>query len=148
MRVGDNKIRVLGRSLVNKTIKGGLQLKSAQKNSPLLALFEGAATAYKNFVEVKNQTELHEIEKAISIERLKQAKHQTAAEKIKFEELLKKSPGFIDPDINSVEHLLPSPFKQQLLTAYGNNKIGAAKIYREHGMSYEEGSFRLIDEKA
>lgn len=148
LRVGDNKIRILGRSLINKEIKGGLQLRSTQKNSPLSALFEGAATAYKTFVETKNQQELHEIEKAISIERLKQAKYQTATEKIKFEEVLNKSSELIEPDITAVEHLSPSSFKMQLTTAYENNNIGAAKLYREHGMSYVSGSFKLLDEKA
>lgn len=148
LRVGDNKIRILGRSLINKEIKGGLQLRATQKNSPLLAFFEGAATAYKTFVETKNQQELHEIEKAISIERLKQAKYQTATEQIKFEEILKNSPGFIGSDIAAVESLPPSTFKNQLNTAYGNNDIAASKLYREHGMSYVSGSFKLLDETA
>lgn len=148
LRVGDNKLRVLGRSLVNKTIKGGLQLKSAKKNSPLEALFQGAATAYKTFVETKNQNELHEIEKAIAIERLKQAKFQTATEQIKFEEALKTSSISIEPDIQAIKNLPQSSFKQQVISAYENNKNSAAQLYREHGMSYVEGSFKLLDEKA
>ncbi|WP_313571295.1 hypothetical protein [Comamonas terrigena] len=148
LRVGDNKIRILARALVNKTANGSLILRSTKKNSPLVAIFEGMATAYKTFVETSHKNELHEINKAILNEDLRAATYRAETERIKLKKEYSASINSQNIDINAIGKLPISSSQQRLLVAYGDNQMAAAALYREHGMSYVKDSFKHLDESA
>lgn len=74
VRVGNNRFRILGRSLVNKREKTGLELKEVKRNSPLAALIEGGVSIYQAVQAEKRLKETHELEMQIKKQSLKKPK--------------------------------------------------------------------------
>lgn len=146
LRVGDGKIRVLARALVNKNTDGSLLLRSATKNSPFQAIFEGMATAYKTFVDVSRGGELHEIEKSILDEKLREASFNANSAELRYRRELLLFEEINKSDVDAVNRIPASPYKSSLATAYINNNRAAVDMYREHGMEYVAGSFQIVKE--
>lgn len=149
-RVDDGKFRVLGRSLVNKKEKTGLEVKEVSRNSPLGALIEGGAALYQAVQQEKRARELHELEM-----RRKMLEVQHAQERVYGEELRnldleiqiarKLNDIAENSDIKAVNEMQDSFVRQRLLSAYGVERRNAYSLLNRRGLELEEKSTRVID---
>lgn len=148
-----NQLRILSRALVNKTVDGGLELRSATKNSPFLAVFQGIATLWQTQVEVKNKKELHEMELLIKEQQLREATAKASTEEERLRQLKIGLPPEVTSevmrsDIFDCQRLTDSHMKRRLQIAYANNGIHARSIYDDHKMEVVKGSIKIVDIKA
>lgn len=153
IRVGDGYVRILSRSLVNKTVGGGLELKSAKKNSPLLAIFQGAATLWQTQVDVQHKKEMHKMEILIKEQQLREATAKANMEEEKFQQFKKISSfevanEIIQSDIFDHQRLPESHIKSRLNSAYASNQEKSRIIYTQQDMEIVKGSMIKIDIQA
>ncbi|NUU04579.1 hypothetical protein [Herbaspirillum robiniae] len=167
VRVGDDEYRVLGRALVNKKEKTGLEVKEVVRNSPLGTLIEGGIAIYQAIQgaivsETREQRteELHQLEvqskrldlqtKAVELEIKKE---QLAAERMKTAQLqievvknLEQIAG--SSDISAIREIPASFVKNRLLEAYTVENRGAADLLHRRGLELQPASIRIVDTTA
>ncbi|TFF33714.1 hypothetical protein [Pseudomonas sp. RIT623] len=149
-RVGHGKLRVLGRSLVNKQERTGLELKEIKKNSPLGALFEAGVTAYQAFQQEKRAKELHEIDKKIKAKEIELLDAKIHGEKIKnFELEMQAADCYLkiarESDLTALKGLPPSFVQTQIVKAYGIEMSNAAGVLNKQDLRMDYGSIQTID---
>ncbi|UZE28457.1 hypothetical protein [Pseudomonas asplenii] len=150
-RVGENKFRVLGRSLINKREQTGLELKEIKKNSPLGAFFEGGIALFQAIRQEARSKELHEYDKEIKQTELEISKAKLEGEKIKNISLeLKLAQDFEkisrESDISAVRSLPQTVVTLQLIKAYGQQQSHAAGVLHNQDLTLSHGETRIIDE--
>jgi hypothetical protein len=147
-RVGNNYIRVLGRSLVNKREQTGLELKEARRNSPLGAIIEGGVAIIQAINQEKRAKELHELEIKKKEEEIRLIQTQIHGEELKnLETELKISDALSavqsKTDISAIQNIPDSPMKRQIAKAYSIEHANAARVLTEQGMYLERGSITI-----
>lgn len=152
-RVGAGKFRVLGRSLVNKQERTGLELKEIKKNSPLGALFEAGVTAYQAIQQEKRAKELHEIDKKIKAKELELLDARIQGEKIKNLELeLQVADRYAeiarDSDLVAISGLPSSFVRLQISKAYGVEISNAIGVLHRQDLQLDYSSVSVIDVSA
>ncbi|WP_037006497.1 hypothetical protein, partial [Pseudomonas asplenii] len=150
-RVGENKFRVLGRSLINKREQTGLELKEIKRNSPLGAFFEGGIALFQAIRQEARSKELHEYDKEIKQTELEISKAKLEGEKIKNISLeLKLAQDFEkisrESDISAVRSLPQTAVTLQLIKAYGQQQSHAAGVLHNQDLTLSHGETRIIDE--
>lgn len=152
-RVSNDKFRVLGRSLVNKSEQTGLELKEIRKNSPLASLLEGGVSIYQAIKQEERAKELHEIEKEIKYTELECAKQKLKGETLKniaLELVIseKLNAAIKGTDVEAIK-LVPDSFvKQKLITAYSAEEYSAGRVLNRHGLALDRESIVIVDTKA
>lgn len=149
-RVGNGKFRVLGRSLVNKKERTGLELKEIKKNSPLGALFEAGVTAYQAIQQEKRAKELHEIDKKIKAKEIELLDARIQGEKIKnFELELQVANRYAEisrgTDLDAIKGLSPSFVQLQISKAYGVEIGNAVSVLHKQDLKLDYSSVSAID---
>ncbi len=159
-RVSNSRYRILGRSLVNKKEKNGLELKEVSKNSPLKAIFEGGLALYQTIGQGQRARELHEIENRTKFEELETAKinKEIALEKLKGEKLsnalaeikiAKELQSIIHgADINSVQIMPNSFIKTRINKAYQIEQNNASRMINTQGLTLDRSATKIIDATA
>jgi len=152
-RVGKNKFRVLGRSLVNKKEQVGLELKEIKRNSPLGAFFEGGVAIYQAVQQEKRAKELHEVDMKIKAKELELVDAQLHGQKIKNLEaeidLAQKMVVIAHgTDVSALKDMADSFLKTRLTLAYGMQHSVASGVMHNHGLRLEHESVKLIDVEA
>ncbi|QJP07669.1 hypothetical protein [Pseudomonas multiresinivorans] len=152
-RVGDNKFRVLGRSLINKLEQTGLELKEIKRNSPLAAFFEGGVAIYQAIQQERRAKEIHEVEMKLKHTELELAEAKLQAQKMEnlglelkvveqLEDIVKKT------DIIAVRQLPPSFVQLQLIKAYGIQHSNASNVLHNQGLTLDGESIKVVDVSA
>jgi hypothetical protein len=147
-RIGNNNIRILGRSLVNKEEQTGLELKEIKRNSPLGALIEGGAALYQAINQEKRAKELHELEKKKKEEEIKLIQTQLHGEELKnFETEIKIAQTLqtieATTDINAIRNIPDSPMKRQIEKAYSTEYAHAGRVLTEQGLTLQRNSISI-----
>lgn len=151
-RVAPGKFRVLGRSLINKRERTGLELLEATRNSPLGVLVEGGIAAVQAIRRDGREQELHELEvqkKKIQIAREEELLYQ---ERLKTEALQATLAQQLDnftrnTDMKAVEQLPDSFLKRRIEKAYGVERRNAGTLLYQQDLNLDEKSIKLIDQK-
>jgi hypothetical protein len=149
VRLANGKYRVLGRSLVNKNERTGLELKEIKRNSPLGALFEGGVAIYQAIQQEKRSQELHELEVTKSKLEIDQARVKLDSEKFKnlearlntaqkFQEIAKNS------DIGAINSVDTPFLKFRLQNAYGIENQNAETLLHRRGLELDIDSIRFV----
>lgn len=152
VRLADGKYRVLGRSLVNKNERTGLELKEVKRNSPLGALFEGGVAIYQAIQQEKRSQELHELEVNKRKLEIEEAKVKLDTEKYrnlearlnaaqKFEEIASNS------DIGAINFVEDPFLKLRLQNAYGVENQNAGTLLYKRGLELDIDSIRFLSVK-
>lgn len=152
VRVSEDQFRVLGRFLVNKKEKTGLELKEIRKNSPLGALIEGGLALYQTVRQEKRAEELHklEMEKAklgvqIAQESLKNAQLKNL--EIELEIAKKLESAIENGDMKAIEHVGNTFLKKQISKAYQTEESNAERVIKHQGLTLDRESIKVIDIK-
>lgn len=154
-RVGDDKIRVLGRSLVNKKEQVGLELKEAVRRSPLNALLEGGLTLAQLITSIagsKRANEMHQLnveEKKIDIQIKKEqlAGHRLDNIKRGLEIEEKINTALQGSDSNALNDVKNMYMQSQLRKTYIYEQQNTDTLLTSRGLKLDENSVRLIDTK-
>lgn len=152
-RVGENKFRVLGRSLVNKRERTGLEVKEVRRNSPLSALLEGGIAFCQVVLNEKRAKELHGFDLQIKEAQLEQARAAAQEQQLKrlsAELQVREQLASLAQrtDIGAAVALPNSHTKNQLMKAYGIQFSEAAYALNNQGLMLEPESLRMIDVSA
>ncbi|EIJ45916.1 hypothetical protein GWL_29440 [Herbaspirillum sp. GW103] len=167
VRIADDEYRVLGRALVNKKEKTGLEVKEVVRNSPLGTLIESGIAIYQavqgallSDAKEKRAGELHQLEvksKALEVQSkaldVEIKKEQLAAEKLKNAQLQAEVTRNLvqiaqSSDISAIGELPPSFIKNRLLEAYTTEQRGAGDLLHRRGLELDQSSIRVIDTTA
>ncbi|SUX35866.1 hypothetical protein [Chromobacterium violaceum] len=169
-RIGNGKIRVFGRSLVNKKEDFGLELKEAKRNSPLgIDIAGGVALAqfllnaiqsqqsHKMDIE-KKALEIEEVKMRIESQNLINQSHKVDLERkltdleIAREDLRSKKrigeyleQAVSNSDVNAIQNINTSFNQYRLAKLYTTEQINATKILDEKGLEIDKSSIRIID---
>lgn len=151
-RVSPGTFRVLGRSLVNKNEKTGLELKEAVRNSPLSALLEGGVAIYQAVQQEKRAKETHKLEiekKALENElvlgRIEEQRLKNISLKV---DVVKKLDELADTsDVTAKNDLQNSFTKLQLLNAYITEEKNAYSLLNSRGLTFDAEYTKVIDIK-
>ncbi|MFK3682149.1 hypothetical protein [Pseudomonas sp. NPDC088890] len=147
-RVGNNYIRVLGRSLVNKREQTGLELKEAKRNSPLGAFIEGGLALYQTINQERRAKELHELDLKRKEEEIKLVQAQIRGQElINLETEIKISESLNDAksktDLSAIQNIPDSPMRRQIAKAYSIEHANAGRVITEQGMYLDRGSVTI-----
>ena len=160
VRVAEDEYRVLGRALVNKKEKTGLEVKEVVRNSPLGTLLESGIAIYQAIegkktgdAKEKRAQELHQLEIQEKSLNIAIKKEQLAGERIKNLKLQIEVAQSLDQiaqtsDIQSIRSLPQGFVKNRLLEAYTNEQRGADDLLYRKGLELDQASIRIIDTKA
>lgn len=152
-RVAEGKFRVLGRSLVNKRVKAGLEVKSVFKNSPLVAAFECGLAVLQALTGETRSHERHQLEiekKKIEIE---VEKEKLKGEKLKNFKLALDIQKEWDTaangsDIRAIDTIPDTYIKRELCKAYGIENGNAVNMLNNKGLLPDQKTVHIIDYKA
>lgn len=149
-RVGKNTFRVLGRSLVNKKERSGLEVKEVKRNSPLAALLEGTAAFFQVVQNEKRAKEIHEYDVQIKEAQLEQARAAVQEQQLKRLsaeiKVREQLASLADrTDIGAIKTLSDSHTKNQLIRAYGIQYSEASQALNNQGLTLQPESLRIID---
>lgn len=147
-KVGNGKIRVLGRSLVNKREQTGLEVKEVSRNSPLSAIVEGGIAIVQAVKQEGRTAELHELElrkKQLEIEMMEQ---QLRGEQLKndvleirvVQEFQKLSEN---TDVHTIAQLPPTFLRGRLVKAYFDESRAADRVLNQQGLTLDRSSLRI-----
>lgn len=143
-----NKLRVLGRSLVNKKEKHvqGLELKEITRRSPFRFILEGGVAVYRTIQEEKRAKELHEKEKQIQDSRLRQEKKKELLLDIKIAKELEQISR--DSDVTAYTRLPISYATEKILEEYKKEDEKRQEILDRRGLKLEPKETKSIDFRA
>lgn len=156
-RVAEGKFRVLGRSLVNKRVKAGLEVRDVIKRSPLVAAFECGLAVLQVLTGETRSSELHQLEikkKKIEIEKEKIGieieKEKLTGEKLKNFKLtldIQKEwdTAAASSDIHAIDTVPDTYIKKALYKAYGIENRNAVAMLNNKGLSPDQQSVIIID---
>lgn len=166
-RVGDGKIRVLGRSLVNKTEATGLELIQATRNSPLLTEVGAGVSILQTIFGIPHKLEMQKLlveekklqieEKRVDIElkrslidKTNQESQKLALESYKLAADIKKDiiDAATDSDLSAIDNVRSSFTKTQLEKAYRVENQRTRSLLDSRGLALDVDSVRVINEEA
>ena len=166
-RVGDGQIRVLGRSLVNKTEATGLELIQATRNSPLLTEIGAGVSILQTVFGISHAREMQKLqldekkllieEKRVDIELKKALTHKThleaqklALESYKLAADLQKtiSDTAGNSDLPAINQVQSSFTKLQIEKAYQVENQRSRGLLDSRGLALDVNSIQVIDESA
>ncbi len=138
-RVAEGKFRVLGRSLVNKREKNGLELKEATRRSPFGALFECGATMLQAISGESRAAELHQLELEKKRTEIAVEKEKLAGERLKNFKLAMELQNEIDAaargsDIQAIRKVPDSYLKERILKTYQGQERHAVSMLTSKGI--------------
>lgn len=153
VRVSPGQFRVLGRSLVNKKERTGLELKEATRNSPLSAVFEGGVALYQAIQQEKRANEIHKLDvenknlqNKLALEKIEEQRLKNLTIKIdiarKLDDLANTS------DIKAKNELADSFAKLELLNAYLREEKSAYSLLNRRGLEFDGEYTKIIDVEA
>lgn len=152
VRVDGDKFRVLGRSLVNKKERTGLEVKEVRRYSPLGAIIVGGVAMYQAIQQDRRAEELHALDlkmKSLDIkvaeEELKQAKLQTFSQQLDIADKLDKIATA--SDIRAVNNMKESFVTERIRRAYSNEGGHATSLLHRQGLVIDPESIHLLDAK-
>lgn len=152
-RVAKGKFRVLGRSLINKREKNGLELKEATRRSPFGTLFECGVTMVQALSGETRAAELHQLElekkkTEIAVEKEKLAGEKLKNFKLSLEIQNEIKRASISSDIQAIRHFPDSYLKERMLKTYVEQGKHALSMLDNKGIYPDPQSVRIIDTKA
>lgn len=152
-RVAEGKFRVLGRSLVNKREKNGLELKEATRRSPFGALFECGATMLQAISGESRAAELHQLELEKKRTEIAVEKEKLAGERLKNFKLAMELQNEIDAaargsDIQAIRKVPDSYLKERILKTYQGQERHAVSMLTSKGIYPDSQSVNIVDIKA
>lgn len=152
-RVSHGKFRVLGRSLINKREKNGLELKDASRKSPFGTIFECGITMLQALTGETRASELHQLELEKKKTEIEVTKEMLAGEKLKNFKLTIEIQNEIDKasrtsDIQAVRYVPDSYLKQKMLRTYAEQEKHTVDMLNNKGFYPDSKSVHIIDTKA
>lgn len=152
-RVAKGKFRVLGRSLINKREKNGLELKEASRRSPFGTLFECGVTMVQALAGETRAAELHQLELEKKRTEIAVEKEKLAGERLKNFKLAVEIQNEIEnasksSDIQAIRHVPESYLKQRLLNTYAEQERHAISMLNNKGIYPDSKSVGIVDVKA
>lgn len=147
-KIGEGKIRVLGRSLVNKREQTGLEVKEVSRNSPLSAIVEGGIAIVQAVKQEGRTAELHELEvrkKQLEIEMMEE---QVRGEQLRNDVLeMKVVQEFQklaeNTDVHTIAQLPPTFLRGRLAKAYFDESRAADRMLNQQGLTLDRTSIRI-----
>lgn len=151
-RVAKGKFRVLGRSLINKREKNGLELKEAKRKSPFGTLFECGVTMVQALTGETRASELHQLDLEKKKTEIAVEKEKLAGERLKNFKLSIEIQKEIDSasktsDIQAIRHVQDSYLKQRILNTYAEQEKHAVSMLSNKGFYPDSTSVSIIDTK-
>jgi len=152
-RVSPGRFLVLGRSLVNKREKSGLELKELARHSPLKGIFEGGVAVYQAIQQEKRAKELHQFDLESRRIQNELALQQVEAQQLRNLSLkanvAKELHDLAETsDIKAISQLSESFEKIRLLDAYINEEKNATSLMNRRGLRLDGEYTKVIDTSA